>query len=91
LLARLAGSQTARNATSASTRGTPLKTSGSFAVTPNRNDVISRASPNAAARPITTPTSDSAMPWKTTMRRTCAAGAPRASRMPISCVRCSTE
>ena len=37
LLARRAGSQTARNATAVSSTGTPAKTTGSFAVTPNRN------------------------------------------------------
>ena len=32
---------------------------------------MKRASPNAAARPIATPTSASRMPWKTTMFLTC--------------------
>ena len=67
------------------------KPSGSFAVTPNRNEVINCARPNAAARPSTTPTSARRIPCATTILLTCEACAPSASRMPISCVRCSTE
>jgi hypothetical protein len=40
---------------------------------------------------MTTPVTASRMPWVTTMRRTSGTAAPSARRMPISCVRCSTE
>ena len=47
-LARRAGSQTASSATAPSSSGTPTKTSGSRAVTPNRNAAMKRERPNAA-------------------------------------------
>src|SRR4051812_38028609 len=43
--ARRAGSQTPRNATAVSSAGTMVNTSGSRAVTPNRNDAITRLRP----------------------------------------------
>ena len=49
------------------------------------------ARPNAEATPIPTPTIVRIMPCRTTMFLTVDALAPSASRMPISCVRCSTE
>ena len=52
---------------------------------------MKRASANDAATPTTTPASASCIPWLTTIVRTCPVPAPSASRMPISCVRCSTE
>ena len=51
-LARRAGIQTASNATSVNTTGIPTNTTGSRAVTPNRNVAITRARPNAAATPL---------------------------------------
>ncbi len=42
-------------------------------------------------RPTTSPASTSESPCLTTRRSTSAGRAPRAMRMPISCVRCATE
>ena len=52
---------------------------------------MNRDSQNAAPRPIATPTIASTMPCRTIMFLTCDPCAPSARRMPISCVRCSTE
>ena len=49
-LARRAGSHTARNATTVNTTGTPVKTTGSQAPTPNSKVAINRVRPKAAAQ-----------------------------------------
>ena len=74
-----------------STAGTATNTMGSHLSTPNRKAAMNRARANEVPSPITTPTTASRIPCSTTMFFTCDAWAPSASRMPISCVRCSTE
>ena len=90
-VARRAGSHTATNATTVNSTGTTTNTTGSHDFTPNRKLDMKRVSPNAAPTPITTPINASDMPWKITIFLTSPLSAPRAMRMPISCVRCSTE
>jgi hypothetical protein len=51
------------------------------------SDVITRDSPNAAAPPMTMPSTTIRTASRTTIRSTCPARAPSAMRMPISCVR----
>ena len=53
LLARRAGNHTDTNAIAVNISGTPTKTTGSLAVTPNRNDVMKRASQKATPSPTT--------------------------------------
>ena len=79
------------SATALKSRGTATNTTGSLAVTPNRKLATIRVRPNADASPIATPTSATPMPWRTIMFRTSSESAPKASWMPISRVRCSTE
>ena len=57
---------------------------GSLAVTPTSAEDSARARRNDAVRPTATPTKTSAMPWRTTWRRTSFRSAPTAMRMPIS-------
>jgi len=65
--------------------------SGSPGLTSKSSDFMSRVSPSAATRPHAAPMPDSSNPWRTNIPVTSCNGAPSASRMPISRVRCDTE
>ena len=67
--ARVAGSQTASNATAARISGTDTNTAGSQDFTPNRKLAMKRVSQNAAPIPSTRPTSARRMPCQTTSLR----------------------
>ena len=90
-LARRAGIHAAARATTVSTAGAPTKTAGSHDLTPNRKLAITRARPNAAAIPTTDADERQAHALEDDHPLHLRAWAPSASRIPISCFRCSTE
>ena len=90
-LARRAGSQTASTATEDRTIGAIINAAGSQAWTPNRNPARPRARPSAAHRPRAIPIIANRMPCATTIFSTSPVPAPKATRIPISCVLCCTE
>jgi hypothetical protein len=63
------------------------KSAGSVALTWKSRFFITRVRARAAANPSATPAKANLIPWLTTIRSTSPACAPRAIRMPISCVR----
>src|ERR1700731_950783 len=88
--ARRAGTYAANSATAPNIAGTAKNTIGSRALTPNNRVSSRRDKPQAAAMPMTTPASVRIAPCATTILLAWLAFAPKASRIPISCVRCPT-
>ena len=70
---------------------TPANTPMSLLETPYSTPARARVAGIAATIPSTTPTAASLSPWPRTSPRTWRGAAPRATRRPISCRRCSTE
>jgi D-alanyl-D-alanine carboxypeptidase len=87
--ARRAGIHDASNATIASAAGTSTNVSGSLASTPKSSPDKTCVSAKAPAMPIARPAPASFIPPPSTIRSTARRSAPRAIRIPISCVRCA--
>jgi hypothetical protein len=90
-VARLAGIQQASTATSASDIPITTNVIGSVTLTPNSKLFINRVDVNVIAVPIPTPSIAIRIPWPRIHRIKLSRRAPKAIRMPISRVRCSTE
>src|ERR1041384_384788 len=90
-MARRAGTQQARRATTINKRDMPAKVAGSVALTPNSSGEIVRVRASEPANPIVTPIIVSTMPCPTISFSMSRCPAPTAIRTPISCVRCATE
>src|SRR5262249_51430490 len=90
-VAARAGIQLAATATAASATAAIAKTAGSVALTSNNSDRSVRVAATAPNRPSATPTDARRMPSLTISSQTASAGAPRASRIPISRLRRATE
>ena len=90
LLARRAGHQQARKAVKARMKVTKSSVGKSFPRIPKRRLASNRFMLRTAMMPIAAPMATSRMPSLKIRRRTCPRCAPRARRMPISCVRCVT-
>ena len=88
--ARCAGIRIAMAAVTASTSETTAKVSGSLPLVPYRMLAASRPRTSAMPSPITTPMPVRTSPWRSTMPRIVRGFAPRAIRIPISCVRLRT-
>src|SRR5262249_37188753 len=88
--ARRAGIQQAASATKASNNAIKANVAGSVAGTSKSIVAVRRASAQAAATPTTTPTAPNAIPGPMTSRSTVRGCAPKATRTPISRVRCVT-
>src|SRR5262245_58159969 len=90
-VASRAGIQQASSPIAVNRRVIATNVGGSFAETLNNKFLISRVNPNETARPMATPASAGFMPCVTTSFSTSGVRAPRAMRMPISCMCCATE
>src|SRR5262245_51046616 len=90
-VAARAGAQLAAIATAASASAAIAKTAGSVGLTPKSSDLSVRVTANAPTRPSATPPPARRTPSPTISRRTASAGAPSASRIPISRLRRATE
>src|SRR6185295_1722323 len=90
-VARLAGKNDARRATTTRTTDIARNVGGSVALTSKRRLVISRASRCAPTRPSARPAATRTIDSRRTRCRTEPGFAPRAMRMPNSCVRSPTE
>src|SRR5207302_10511750 len=90
-LARRAGRSAAADATSAIAAATKTRSRGSRSATPISQPRSRRQATSAAANPMPPPAAVSRRPSASTSRRTRAASAPSARRMPISRTRDDTE
>ena len=86
MVARRAGLQQASTPVNASSAGTPTMVGGSYDETPQGWLPITRPSNSATASPMAIPAPTSFKPLRITIPSTLPRSAPRAVRMPISCV-----
>jgi len=86
-----AGTYPAISATVLSNTTMVVKVAGSVGAVPNKRVAISLATTKEANTPATIPAIARRNVFQMTSSCTCPGVAPRAMRIPISCVRCVTE